>query len=89
MHRTETAAPAAGSPAERSGLRPKDILLSLDDAQANSLNEVRNQIFAKNPGDFILFKVKRDDKELEFAILLEPQEDHIRSSDTPNDPKQQ
>jgi|TARA_B110000495_G_C23035070_1_gene617845 serine protease Do len=78
-----------GSPAERSGLRPKDILLSLDDASANSLNEVRNQIFIKTPGDFILFKVKRDDKELEFAILLEPQEDHIRSSDTRDDPKQQ
>lgn len=78
-----------GSPAERSGLRPKDILLSLDDVSANSLNEVRNQIFIKTPGDFILFKVKRDDKELEFAILLEPQEDHIRSSDKRDDPKQQ
>ena len=71
-----------GSPADRSGLRPKDILLSLDDTPADSLNEVRNQIFIKNPGDFILFKVKRDDKELEFAILLEPQEDHIQSTDT-------
>lgn len=69
-----------GSPAERSGLRPKDQLISLDDSPAKSLNEVRNSIFFKSPGDFILFKVKRDDKELEFAILLEPQEDHTLPS---------
>lgn len=74
----------SGSPAERGGLRPKDELISLDGAPANSLNNVRNRIFYKSPGEFLLFKVRRDDEELEFAILLEPQEDHIRPSDTEN-----
>ena len=73
-----------GSPAERGGLRAKDEVVSLDGIPADSLNEVRNSIFFKSPGDFILFKIKRDDKELEFAILLEPQEDHIQSSNTKN-----
>ncbi len=71
-----------GSPAERGGLRAKDELISLDGIAVESLNGVRDLLFFKDPGDFILFKVKRDDKELDFAILLEPQEDHIRKSET-------
>ncbi len=71
-----------GSPAERSGLQPKDEILSLEGDRVTNLNELRDQIFFKNPGDFLLFTVKRDGKELDFAILLEPEDDHILSPDT-------
>lgn len=65
-----------GSPAERSGLQPKDEIISLEGAAIANLNDLRDRIFFKNPGDFLLFTIKRDEKELEFAILLEPEEDH-------------
>lgn len=70
-----------GSPAERSGLQTKDEILRLEGIEISNLNELRDQIFFKNPGDFLLFTAKRDDKELEFAILLEPEEDHTLDSD--------
>lgn len=65
-----------GSPAERSGLQAKDEIISLEGRQIADLNDLRDSIFFKNPGDFLLFTIKRDQKELEFAILLEPEEDH-------------
>lgn len=68
-----------GSPADRGGLKPKDEIVSLDSVSIESLNQTRDHVFFKNPGDFLLFKVKRDEKELEFAILLEPEEDHAQS----------
>jgi len=66
-----------GSPAERSGLQVNDEIQSLEGEPITHLNELRDRIFFKNPGDFLLFSVKRDEKQLEFAILLEPEEDHI------------
>ncbi len=71
-----------GSPAERSGLRANDEIVSLEGQEINNLNELRDKIFFKTPGDFLLFTCKRDNKELEFAILLEPQEDHRIESDS-------
>ena len=69
-----------GSPADRGGLRPKDEIVSLDGTGIETLNQTRDLIFFKNPGDFVLFKVRRDDQELDFAILLEPEEDHSQST---------
>ena len=70
-----------GSPADRGGLKPKDQIVSLDGAAIETLNQARDHVFFKNPGDFLLFKVRRDEKDLEFAILLEPEEDHAQASD--------
>ncbi len=66
-----------GSPAARAGVQIGDTLATIDDQKVGSLNQARDLIFFKLPGEFIHFKVLRDDKELEFAILLEPQEDHL------------
>lgn len=67
----------AGSPAERSGLQARDVVASIDGQAIDNLNDLRDLVFFKNPGDFLLFTVKRGGKELEFAILLEPEEDHL------------
>ncbi len=66
-----------GSPAARAGVRIGDTLATIDGQNVTNLNQARDRIFFKMPGEFIHFKVLRDDKELEFAILLEPQEDHL------------
>lgn len=71
-----------GSPAERSGLQLGDEILNLEGSQIADLNDLRDSIFFKDPGDFLLFTIKRDQKELEFAILLEPEEDHIAEGNT-------
>jgi len=67
----------AGSPAERSGLQAKDVVTAIDSQPILNLNDLRDRVFFKNPGDFLLFTIKRAGRELEFAILLEPQEDHL------------
>lgn len=69
-----------GSPAEKGGLLPSDQIVSLNGNAIENLNDLRDSIFFEDPGAFLLFKVKRDDKELDFAILLEPQEDHAPES---------
>ncbi len=75
-----------GSPAERSGLQPGDEILSLEGLQIGNINNLRDSIFFKDPGDFLLFTIKRNEKELEFAILLEPEEDHTPKSDSDSPP---
>ncbi|HAT59200.1 MAG TPA: hypothetical protein DCS60_00320 [Opitutae bacterium] len=71
-----------GSHAERSGLQPGDEILNLEGSQIADLNNLRDSIFFKDPGDFLLFTIKRDQKELDFAILLEPEDDHIVEGNT-------
>lgn len=71
-----------GSPAERSGLQPGDEILNLEGSQIADLNDLRDSIFYKDPGDFLFFTIKRDQKKLDFAILLEPEEGHIVEGST-------
>ena len=76
----------AGSPAERSGLQAKDVITSIGGQAIANLNDLRDLIFFKNPGDFLLFTIKRGAKELEFNILLEPQEDHLPENGSASGP---
>lgn len=73
----------AGSPASRAGLQKGDVLLSADSQSIDSLNQLRDLVFYKTPGEFLLLNVKRDNKTLEFAILLEPIEDHQSVASSP------
>ncbi len=75
-----------GSPAERSGLQSKDEVVSLEGEPITNLNDLRDRIFFKSPGDFLLFTIKRDEKQLEFAILLEPEEDHMLEANPSSTP---
>lgn len=67
----------AGSPAHRAGMREGDQILRIDGIKIESLNQARDIIFYKEPSTFMHFDVRRGDTKLEFAILLEPAEDHI------------
>ncbi|MEM9161277.1 MAG: S1C family serine protease [Verrucomicrobiota bacterium] len=66
-----------GSPAARAGLRSGDHLKTIDGEAVTSINQVRDILFFKDPENFLLFEVERENKKLEFAILLEPQADHL------------
>lgn len=44
------------------GLKVGDIILEVDNKKCEDINEIRKIILAKNAGDFIKFKVKRNNK---------------------------
>jgi len=60
----------AGSPAERAGLQPGDLIISID---GEAIADVRaySGVLAKHaPGDVIHIRVSRDDEELELEATL-------------------
>jgi len=50
----------AGSPASRAGLQQGDLLITIDSQPIKSLNQLRDLVFYKNAGEFLLLGVKRD-----------------------------
>ena len=62
----------AGSPAEKAGLRPRDILLGIDGRRIGNSNAVRSYVSLKQAGDRIELKVVRGQKEMTVPISIEP-----------------
>ncbi len=60
----------AGSPAERAGLRPGDILVRLGDYQVANLYDMTNALRAYQPGDTVYLKVLRDGQPIELKAVL-------------------
>jgi S1-C subfamily serine protease len=50
-----------GTPSERSGLRPGDVVVAVDDRPIAGRQDLYAQLWAHRPGDIIRFKVFRDD----------------------------
>lgn len=49
----------AKSPAENSGLKVGDIILKIDDKSINRMNDIKEYIYTKNPGDTIKIEYRR------------------------------
>ena len=49
----------AQSPAENSGLKSGDIILKIDDKAINTMNDIKEYIYTKNPGDVIKVEYRR------------------------------
>ena len=62
---------ASGSPADRSGLRPGDELVSLSDESIDSIDQVRDLLFFSETGVFLPIVIRRDGQMKEFALMLE------------------
>jgi serine protease Do len=60
-----------GSPAAKGGLKPLDIILSVDGNPIDRSNQVQSAVLLKNPGDMIRLDVLRDGKEKSYNIKLE------------------
>lgn len=63
------------SVSERAGLKVGDILISIDDYEIRSINDIRTHLFFKQKGDNVKVKILRKrfllgDKEMEFKVLL-------------------
>lgn len=61
----------ANSPASKAGLKEGDIILSINDIQVNKNKSLANIIANYQPGQTIVLKIVRDDKELNVKVTLE------------------
>jgi serine protease DegS/serine protease DegQ len=59
-----------GSPADRGGIKPGDIVLSVDGKQAKDPDTMRTLIVALAPGKQIMLKLKRGQSELELPVQV-------------------
>jgi len=66
---------AEGSPAERAGLRPGDILTRLDGETLTGSGDLLKALRAKRPGDQVTVTVRRGDRSLPVTVRLIEAED--------------
>ena len=59
-----------GSPADRAGVKPGDVVLAVDGKQVRDPDSMRNLIVALAPGKQIRLKLKRDQGELELQVTV-------------------
>lgn len=59
-----------GSPAERAGIRPGDILLEIDGREVTDSSSMLNLITALKPEKRATLKVAREEKELEIPVVI-------------------
>jgi serine protease Do len=76
----------AGSPADRAGIRPYDVVVALDDVAVASDDELIREISARTPGSAARLRVVREGQQHTVAVKLAeraPREE----SDAPPDPQ--
>jgi len=61
----------AKSPAENSGLKVGDIILKIDDKSINRMNDIKEYIYTKNPGDTIKIEYRRGSNTNTVNLTLE------------------
>jgi len=61
---------AAGSPAEKAGLKEGDVILELNGEKITTDNSLTKTIQKYNPGDKVTLKVLRDGKEMMVDVVL-------------------
>ena len=59
-----------GSPAEKAGIKEKDIILSINDKKIESINQMIKTLLNYSPGDNVNLRVMRDKKILKFKVGL-------------------
>jgi len=59
-----------GSPADRAGLRPGDVLLTVGGEAVSNLSDLRQALDRHRPGDAVEVEVFRDGRPLTFDVLL-------------------
>lgn len=59
-----------GSGADRAGIRDNDLLLSIDEEEADSPDRVVTYLRERSPGDVVVVRVQRGDKELVVQATL-------------------
>ena len=70
------------SPAYKSGLREKDVIISLNSKPIEDSNQLRNDVSAMRPGDTVIFDVIRDELHQSIPVILgeRPDENNLASA---------
>lgn len=69
------------SPASKAGLQPGDIIISYNDQPVKTVTKFRNEISLMNPGATIKLKILRNNKKMDFSIILASQESEMISAE--------
>ncbi|HET9869384.1 MAG TPA: trypsin-like peptidase domain-containing protein, partial [bacterium] len=64
-----------GSAAEKAGLKPGDIVLSLNDELVDSSNDLVTKLYAFAPGDVVHLSVLRDGSQVRLKVVLQTLKD--------------
>ncbi|MBI2619899.1 MAG: trypsin-like peptidase domain-containing protein [Ignavibacteriales bacterium] len=74
----------AGSAGEEAGLKPLDIILSVDGQEVNTSQQLQTVVAGKDPGQTIILKVFRDKKLIEKTVILKVREEErdLAATDT-------
>lgn len=74
-----------GGAGEAAGLKPLDIILSVDGREVNTSQQLQTVIASKDPGQTVTLKVFRDRKTIEKKVTLKLREEqqNVAASDTP------
>jgi serine protease Do len=75
----------AGSPGERAGLRPYDLILSVDGQAVSSNDELIREISARQPGSLARVQFLRDGRQTTITVKLAERPGRERSTDRPQD----
>ncbi len=62
---------SVGGAAEKAGIESGDIIISINKTRINKVSELQEQISKFRPGDKISLEVRRDDKLLDFEVVLQ------------------
>ena len=57
-------------PSANSGLKVGDVIISIDEYVVDKMNEIREYIYEKNPGDTVSLRVLRNKKEIDISVVL-------------------
>lgn len=75
---------------DEAGLKPGDIILSVNGKEVNAANQLQTEIGSKRPGEEVTLKIFRDGKEFDQIVKLKPRTnegnitDNIQNNDDKN-----
>ena len=72
-----------GSPAERAGLRPYDVIAALDGQAVSTGDELIAMVSARRPGDAVTLQVMRDGRDTSMLVKLAERPVRERGEDAP------
>jgi S1-C subfamily serine protease len=60
----------SGSPADNAGLKQGDVITAVGGQSISTVNDVQNALENRNPGDRVIFTVRRDNQSDDVAVTL-------------------
>ncbi len=81
----------AGSPADRAGMRPYDVITALDDRPIANDDQLIREIASRSPGSAVRLRVVRDGRDQTLLVKLSerPARERDEKAETPSGPAEQ